>query len=441
MKKNGLFFIFFILCTLLSKAQVGTLETVAGCGFLHKGPIFDADPMRIWLNRIGGISYINNNGDYFFVLQDSTLCKVAGGIAKRMTESEGLFVQGDVQRLIFDSKGYYYGYNYKRSRIGRQDTLGGAVEWLSDSLIFTKEKYVSALFVDTLGNLYFKESYASTSTEYLYRISPSGIREVIAGNGTLGYSGDGGAATSASIAVTRTIYYDGLGNLFFQNFESGSFRGKPNGIRKIDLATGIISTVVGGGIFGYTVDGVRALGASFGAILVLTQDGAGNLYFVEDDKGVNGNLIRRVDAETGMLSTVGGLLGGKQHIDSMSKDGVMALGSVITPYASWIMIDPKDEFLYFHEFNGRIRRIQLKESVNLHEHPLPSYTFYPNPVTAQLYIKGVAVNTSYRIVDIQGRVVESGALNSSNSIELASLNRGMYVLQLAGYKSAVFEKL
>ena len=120
-----------------------------------------------------------------------------------------------------------------------------------------------------------------------------GIITTVAGNGSAGQSGDGGPATEAKIDGPQGVAVDALGNLFIG--DSGN-----NRIRKVD-SNGIITTVAGKGIPGYS--GNR--GAATNALLSLPQgcsvDGFGNLYFADWEN----NAVRKVDA-TGIITTVAG---------------------------------------------------------------------------------------------------------------------------------------
>jgi hypothetical protein len=149
----------------------------------------------------------------------------------------------------------------------------------------------------------------------------TGIITTVAGTaGTTGYSGDGGLATSALIAPTA-LYVDAPGNIY--EVEGGD--SKPNNlIRRVDALTGIITTVAGNttnvGVelispnsgayanFCYSVpcgDGGLATNAFLTEPGAVTLDNAGNLYIAD----TYDQVIRKVDAKTGIISTVAGSYG------------------------------------------------------------------------------------------------------------------------------------
>ena len=154
----------------------------------------------------------------------------------------------------------------------------------------------AAVAVDTEGNLFI----ASREQHRVFRVDTSGVLTVVAGNGTdyggghpVGFSGDGGPATDASLDTPRAVAVDGAGNLFIADF--GNRR-----IRKVD-PSGIITTVAGNGTTGFSGDGGAATSASLGGPHGVAADSAGNLFIAD------GNIqrIRKVDT-SGTITTVAG---------------------------------------------------------------------------------------------------------------------------------------
>ena len=127
----------------------------------------------------------------------------------------------------------------------------------------------------------------------------SGVITTFAGNGEKMRGGDGLPATEASILGARAVCMDGAGNTYIAEREG-------NGIRKVD-ASGIMSTLAGTGEFGYAGDGGPALEATWGGPKAIRCDRDGNLLVVDTEN----HAIRRIDAATGIVTTVaGGRLGG-----------------------------------------------------------------------------------------------------------------------------------
>jgi DNA-binding beta-propeller fold protein YncE len=120
-----------------------------------------------------------------------------------------------------------------------------------------------------------------------------------AGTGEKGYSGDGGPATRAQLNQPFDVAFDRSGNLFF----SDTFN---HCIRRVDRKSGLITTVAGNGTKGFSGDGKKATEATLNEPYGLELDAAGNLYIVDR---LN-YCIRKVDGATGLISTIAGI-GGK----------------------------------------------------------------------------------------------------------------------------------
>lgn len=139
---------------------------------------------------------------------------------------------------------------------------------------------------DVQGNMYI----ADTSNCVIRKVDVNtGIVTTIAGvGGVASYTGDGGLATKATMYCPESIAFDNSGNLYFA--DCGNHR-----VRKVDMKTGVISTVVGTGISGYSGDGGLAINAALYFPFDLVFDSQGNLYI--SDAG--NKCIRKVDATTG----------------------------------------------------------------------------------------------------------------------------------------------
>jgi len=120
--------------------------------------------------------------------------------------------------------------------------------------------------VDGGGNVYIGEIYPG----HIRKVSPDGIITSIAGNGTAGYSGDGGPATGAQLANDLGIAADRFGNVYIADFEN-------NCIRKVST-DGIITTIAGSSSGGYSGDGGAATGARLLRPARLAVDASGGVY-------------------------------------------------------------------------------------------------------------------------------------------------------------------
>ncbi len=184
------------------------------------------------------------------------------------------------------------------------------------------------LCTDGLGNVYV------TCAGRIRKINSAGIISTIAGNGTTGYSGDGGPATAAEFNVPNGLVVDGSGNIYVADVFN-------NCVRKIN-ASGIISTYAGTGTAaGYSGDGAAATLAQLNEPTYVATDGAGNVYISDVGR------VRRVDA-SGIITTVAGNGSGVY-----SGDGGLATAAGIE--TAGIALDAKGN-LYIADFY-RIRRV------------------------------------------------------------------------------------
>src|SRR5262249_55832572 len=156
------------------------------------------------------------------------------------------------------------------------------------------------------GNVYIADSLNSR----VRRVTPTGTISTVAGNGTAGLGGDGGAATSAQINSPTGVAVDAAGNLYIADFANNRVRqvtaggtisaiggtdwilpssvaadaagnayvgdSGNNRIRLIN-ASGGVSTIAGNGLAGFSGDGGSALKAQVGNPVGLALDNAGNL--------------------------------------------------------------------------------------------------------------------------------------------------------------------
>jgi len=120
------------------------------------------------------------------------------------------------------------------------------------------------------------------------------VIDTVAGGG-IGGIGDGGPATRAILSSPGGIALDAAGNLYISEFNG-------HRVRKVEALTGIITTVAGTGVPGYNGDGIRATEAQLMNPRGIGLDAAGNLYIAD----MLNHRVRRVDAATGMITTIAG---------------------------------------------------------------------------------------------------------------------------------------
>jgi len=160
-----------------------------------------------------------------------------------------------------------------------------------DGLPATSSRLYSprGMATDAAGNLFIASIYA----DKVKRVDKvTGVMTTVAGDGSHGFSGDGGPATSAALNSPRNVVVDASGTIYIVEVGNGR-------VRKVEATTWTISTVAGGGLGG---DGVSATCASLSSPEGIAVDPAGNIFISEYGR----SKIRKVDAATGLISTYAG---------------------------------------------------------------------------------------------------------------------------------------
>jgi streptogramin lyase len=123
----------------------------------------------------------------------------------------------------------------------------------------------------------------------------TGTLTTVAGSGRKGYDGDGGPATRAKLNEPYEVRFDSGGHMFFVEMRN-------HVVRRVDAKTGVISTVAGNGTQGFSGDGGPATKATLSNPHSIVLDADGHLYICD----IGNHRIRRVDAKTGVITTFAG---------------------------------------------------------------------------------------------------------------------------------------
>ena len=241
--------------------------------------------------------------------------------------------------------------------------------------------YPFAVAVDSSGNIYIADSFNNRIREV---VKATGNITTIAGNGTSGFTGDGGAATSAEINMPEGVAVDSSGNVFFS--DEGN-----NRIREIVKATGTITTVAGNGTWGYNGDGELATSAELFDPKNVAVDGSGNIYIAD----WYNNRIREVVKSTGDIATVAGTGTG-----SYNGDGIAATSAMVN-HPNGVAVDSSGNIYIGDTYNSRIREVNKATGIitTIAGNGTAGYSGDGGPPTsAKLYDPyGVALDSSNNI--------------------------------------------
>ena len=250
-----------------------------------------------------------------------------------------------------DHSGNLYICDYTNHRIrmisattGKITTVVGGGEIVSNNVPATSDSIGTpwGICLDKAGNLYV----TSEKPDYVYKINmTTGILTRIAGTGNEAYNGDNIPATSASLYIPADVCVDTAGNIYLAD-------GSNRRVRKIDASTGIITTFAGRGIMGNSGDGGPATDAELSAAGVML-DAGGNLYITD----WGNKCIRKVDALTGIISTIAGT----GAIGSSGDGGPATAAELNQPYRT--IMDNTGNLYISDQGNTRIRKINTSTSI------------------------------------------------------------------------------
>jgi sugar lactone lactonase YvrE len=268
--------------------------------------------------------------------------------------------------------------------------------------------------VDSVGNLFIADGNSC-----IRKVAANGIISTVAGNGTIGYSGDGGAAVNAMLSIPSDVIVDSVGNLFIVDYLNNCIRKvATNGIittvensveltylsgvtidsmnnlffsdffnrciRKMDT-NGVITIIAGNGATGYSGDGGVATNATFASPDGLMVDNAGNLLIADADN----NCIRKVDTN-GIITTVAG-----NGTAGYSGDGAEATNAMLSG-PSYVTVDNTGNLFISDRGNVRIREVDTNGIITTVAGDGTSGYFGnggPAASAASYYPSGVAVDS------------------------------------------------
>lgn len=242
-----------------------------------------------------------------YIAADGQILQVPFSTGILNVYNSGYFSTGS---MIFDSIGNLYYTNSMYNNVGIIAAGSGALSTFAghDSAGFSGDggpadsAYLNmpcSLALDRNGNAYISDM----GNKRIRKVSAgTSVINTVCGTGNANYGGDGGLATRALLGATCHLTIDSLGNIFISDNLNSV-------VRKIDVATGIIHTVAGTGMAGYSGDGRPAAAAMLNHPAGITTDSAGNVYIADEFNSV----IRKIDISSGLIYTIAGDSTGYLH--------------------------------------------------------------------------------------------------------------------------------
>lgn len=270
---------------------------------------------------------------------------------------------------------------------------------------------VTSVFADNQGNVYIGDA----TNNRIRKVDASGVISTFAGNGTAPTTGDGGQAIDAGLSTSSSFAVDASGNLYFTDLLN-------HRIRKITPA-GIITTIAGNGSAGFTGDGVLATTTALNRPSGLAIDSFGNIYFAD----VANYRIRKID-NSGVISTIAGV-----GTNEFSGDGGLATAAELS-FPSGVAVGHSGNFYIADSYNNRIRELTVTASITdlLHDHKI---NLYPNPADQTVNIKLTGENeVVLKLMSVTGQVVLEKYVETNGektiALDIQNLRSGVYFVKI-----------
>lgn len=356
-------------------AMAQPVITTAAGGGPHDVPALTAPIWPMWLTTdpSGNVYFTSYRDHVIFRIDPNGLLTVAAGTGIELDRGDGssaaeasfllpssldsdpagnLFVHGGGESSCFDEPcPFYFRGEFRIRRIDAVTGTVGSITQEGQPVRVTGDP--ADLKVDDHGEVFVSTSspgcpgfYNVPSLGSVYKVDPnSGARTHVAGDlGAIfgGPLGDGGPATGAYLPNGPSLAFDAAGDLLLSDLEHDR-------IRVVNLGTGIIGTYAGSGIEGCAGDGGPALAAEMFANGGIDSDAGGNL-FISDSC----SRVRRVDAGTGIITTVAG-----NGVPGYSGDGGPATSANIT--GGGVHVDDQGNLYLWSE--GRIRKVDAATQI------------------------------------------------------------------------------
>ncbi len=278
-------------------------------------------------------------------------------------------------------------------------------------------KDITDLAVDKAGNVFVLDG----GNRRIRKIGLDGIVTTIAGNGANGDAGDGGPATAASCGNMSGIAIDKDDNIFI----AGAY------VRKVDAVTGIITSVAGTGSWGFSGDGGAALDATLGRGTIAVDD-SGIIYLAEQSN----NRVRKID-RSGIITTIAG-----NGTLGFTGDGGPAVDATVYTLFS-VCTNAHGDVFIADAIAKSVRKICMKcGGLGVaHLSATDEIGLFPDPASSVINLVAPTEITRLSIFDASGRLIESKQHHAKNiSVDISHLVPGSYYMQINGTITKQFLK-
>jgi sugar lactone lactonase YvrE len=229
---------------------------------------------------------------------------------------------------------------------------------------------------DAVGNMYITDAVNNR----IRKVNTAGIMTTIAGNGTSGYSGDGGQATAAELNTPYKTVVDATGNIYIADFN--------NSVIRMVNTSGIISTIAGNGTRGYSGDCGQATAAELYAPDAIAFDNLGNLYIADE----NNSRIREVSSQT---CTAMGIEQVKENNSNLlAYPNPFAAGVTIKYYVPEGTTNA--QVIFYDEFGNQLKTFAVTET-GAGQLNITSANLAPGTYSYSLLVNGKVIDTKKMI--------------------------------------------
>ncbi len=282
--------------------------------------------------------------------------------------------------------------------------------------------FACGVALDGVGNIYI----ADYQNNRIRMVNTIGIISTIVGNGSGGYFGDDGFATSASLSSPYGVAVDRQGNVYIADYLNDR-------IRKVNTS-GIISTIAGDSSYGFSGDGGMATSAELYEPHAVVVDNFLNVYIPD----FSNSRIRKVNS-SGIISTIAG-----NGFMGFSGDGGSAiLSELSTPFG--ISLDSSGNVYIGDWFNHRVRKLTRIttgiDEITLQGAQYEGVNIYPNPSNGKFTIDMLETPcmASLQVYDIMGQeifteVLPQTAKGALINIDLSNNPDGVYLYRVIDAK-------